>query len=131
MRKLVETVDAAWHGPRAPEVRMLPDVLPAAQLAELSQTGGRTAGTVAVGIDEATLSPVTLDFAAADPHFLVLGDTECGKSNLLRLIADGITARYRRSRPGSSSSTTAGRCWTRPTPSTGSATRPPRRPRRR
>jgi S-DNA-T family DNA segregation ATPase FtsK/SpoIIIE len=95
VRKLVETVDAAWPGRRAPEVRMLPDVLPAARLAELSQAGGGTAGTeIAVGIDEATLSPVTLDFSAADPHFLVLGDVECGKSSLLRLVADGITARY-------------------------------------
>ena len=34
-----------------------------------------------------------LDFAA-DPHFLVLGDTECGKSNLLRLAAEGIAARF-------------------------------------
>jgi S-DNA-T family DNA segregation ATPase FtsK/SpoIIIE len=95
VRKLVETVDAAWPGRRAPEVRMLPDVLPAARLAELSQAGGGTAGTeIAVGIDEATLSPVTLDFSAADPHFLVLGDVECGKSSLLRLVADGIAARY-------------------------------------
>ena len=34
-----------------------------------------------------------LDFGA-DPHFLVLGDTECGKSNLLRLVSAGIAARY-------------------------------------
>ena len=45
------------------------------------------------GINEDTLSPVYLDFGA-DAHFLVFGDTECGKSNLLRLISDGITARY-------------------------------------
>lgn len=38
---------------------------------------------------------MTLDFSATDPHFLVFGDVECGKSNLLRLVADGITARYR------------------------------------
>jgi S-DNA-T family DNA segregation ATPase FtsK/SpoIIIE len=86
-------VDAAWPGSRADEVRMLPDVLPAAQLAELSPAGHGT--EIAIGIDETTLSPVTLDFFAADPHFLVFGDVECGKSNLLRLVADGITARYR------------------------------------
>ncbi len=93
VRKLVETVDAAWPGSRAPEVRMLPDVLPAARLAELSPAGHGT--EIAIGIDETTLSPVSLDFSAADPHFLVFGDVECGKSNLLRLVADGITARYR------------------------------------
>ena len=101
VRKLVETVDAAWPGARAPEVRMLPDVLPAARLAELSPASHGPAGTglagteIAIGIDETTLSPVTLDFSAADPHFLVFGDVECGKSNLLRLVADGIAQRYR------------------------------------
>ncbi len=39
------------------------------------------------------LAGIQLDFAA-DPHFLVLGDTETGKSNLLHLIADGIVTRY-------------------------------------
>ena len=34
-----------------------------------------------------------LDFAA-DAHFLVFGDTECGKSNLLRLIAESVVDRY-------------------------------------
>ncbi|HWG63276.1 MAG TPA: type VII secretion protein EccCa [Streptosporangiaceae bacterium] len=89
VRQLVETVDAAWQGPRAPEVRMLPEVFPAERLPGPAQTGGR----VPVGIDEGTLSPAMLDFSA-DPHFLVLGDTESGKSNLLRLICDGIVARY-------------------------------------
>jgi len=36
---------------------------------------------------------VYLDFFA-DAHFLIFGDTECGKSNLLRLFSDGITARH-------------------------------------
>jgi hypothetical protein len=89
VRKLAETVAAAWPGPRAPQVRMLPEVLPAAQLPGPPQTGS----LVPVGIDENTLAPVSADFSA-DPHFLILGDIECGKSNLLRLIAEGIVARY-------------------------------------
>jgi ESX secretion system protein EccC len=89
VRKLVETVEVAWQGPRAPQVRMLPEVFPAAQLPGAEQTGSK----ISIGIDESTLSPVSLDFAG-DPHFLVLGDTECGKSNLLRLIAEGIVTRY-------------------------------------
>ena len=88
-RKMVETVATAWQGPPAPRVRLLPEVLPASALPTPAQTGRK----VPIGIDEATLSPVLLDFAN-DAHFLVFGDTECGKSNLLRLIADSITARY-------------------------------------
>jgi S-DNA-T family DNA segregation ATPase FtsK/SpoIIIE len=87
--KLVHAVGAAWQGPRAPGVRMLPDLLPVSSLPEVSETGVR----VPLGIDEETLAPVMLDFSA-DPHFLVLGDSECGKSNLLRHITTSLTARY-------------------------------------
>jgi S-DNA-T family DNA segregation ATPase FtsK/SpoIIIE len=89
VRKLVETVDVAWQGARAPEVRLLPSVFAAADLPGPAESGTR----IPFAVDEATLSPVFLDFAA-DPHFLVLGDTETGKSNLLHLIADSVTARY-------------------------------------
>jgi S-DNA-T family DNA segregation ATPase FtsK/SpoIIIE len=89
VRKLVETVGTAWQGQRAPEVRLLPSSFPAAQLPGPAETGTR----IPFAVDEAMLSPVFLDFAA-DPHFLVLGDTETGKSNLLHLIADQVAARY-------------------------------------
>ncbi|MFB4319035.1 type VII secretion protein EccCa [Actinomadura sp. 21ATH] len=87
--KLVEAVAGAWQGPAAPPVRLLPDVLPAARLAGTPPERWR----VPIGIDEDTLSPVRLDFAA-DPHFVVVGDTECGKTNLLRLLAEGVVARH-------------------------------------
>jgi S-DNA-T family DNA segregation ATPase FtsK/SpoIIIE len=89
IRSLAARVAGAWEGSGAPPVRMLPDVLPAAELPPPASTGAQ----VPFGIDENSLSPVFLDFAA-DPHFLVLGDTECGKSNLLRLAAEGIAARF-------------------------------------
>jgi S-DNA-T family DNA segregation ATPase FtsK/SpoIIIE len=89
IRSLAARTAAAWPGSGAPPVRMLPDVLPAAELPQPASTGTR----VPFGIDENSLAPVFLDFAA-DPHFLVLGDTECGKSNLLRLAAEGIAARF-------------------------------------
>jgi ESX secretion system protein EccC len=89
VRKLVETVDVAWQGPRAPEVRLLPSLFGVTELPGPAQTGTR----IPFAVDEAALSPVFLDFAA-DPHFLVLGDTETGKSNLLHLIADAIVTRY-------------------------------------
>jgi S-DNA-T family DNA segregation ATPase FtsK/SpoIIIE len=89
VRKLTETVASAWQGPRAPEVRLLPSAFSVAELPGPAQTGTR----LPFAVDEATLSPVFLDFAA-DPHFVVLGDTETGKSNLLHLIADQITARF-------------------------------------
>jgi DNA segregation ATPase FtsK/SpoIIIE, S-DNA-T family len=89
VRKLTETVAAAWPGEPAPQVRLLPDVLPVAALPGAAQTGPR----IPFGVDESTLSPVLLDFSA-DAHFVVFGDTECGKSNLLRLIAESVVDRY-------------------------------------
>ncbi|HEU5026997.1 MAG TPA: type VII secretion protein EccCa [Spirillospora sp.] len=90
VKQLVQTVQAGWQGrPPAPQVRMLPDVLPLASLPQVSETGKR----IPIGIDEDTLSPVLLDFEN-DPHFVVVGDNECGKSNLLRVIVDAVKARY-------------------------------------
>ncbi|MBC6457975.1 type VII secretion protein EccCa [Actinomadura sp. HBU206391] len=86
--KLVHALRESWHGPVAPKVRMLPDVLPFDALPPAAQTGAQ----IPIGIDEVSLSPVLLDFNA-DPHFVVLGDTECGKSNLLRMITNGIIER--------------------------------------
>lgn len=44
---------------------------------------------VPVGIDEAELSPVAIDFAE-QAHFLVFGDTECGKTALLKSICSSL-----------------------------------------
>ncbi|MFD2355677.1 type VII secretion protein EccCb [Nonomuraea ferruginea] len=89
MRSLVENVRKAWQGPSAPPVRLLPSLLPAADLPGPEQTGPRR---IAIGIDEDALAPVALDFET-DPHFVVFGDNECGKSNVLKLIMEGVVAR--------------------------------------
>ncbi|MBV9207155.1 MAG: type VII secretion protein EccCa [Actinobacteria bacterium] len=89
MQKLAETVATAWQADRAPRVRLLPEAFPAGVLPGCAQTGTK----VPFGVDESTLSPVLLDFGA-DAHLLVFGDTECGKSNLLRLLAGGVIGRY-------------------------------------
>ncbi|MCW2880104.1 MAG: segregation ATPase FtsK/SpoIIIE -like protein [Sphaerisporangium sp.] len=89
VRALVDSVREAWHGQAAPRVRLLPAVLPVDALPGPDATGPR----VPIGIDEATLSPVSAEFAV-DPHLVVIGDTESGKSNLLRLVAEGVVARH-------------------------------------
>jgi DNA segregation ATPase FtsK/SpoIIIE, S-DNA-T family len=89
VQKLAETLAVAWSGEPAPRVRLLPDALPVSALPGAAQTGTK----IPFGVDESTLSPVLLDFGA-DAHFLVFGDTECGKSNLLRLIAESVVDRY-------------------------------------
>jgi S-DNA-T family DNA segregation ATPase FtsK/SpoIIIE len=86
---MVSRVAAAWKGPRAPRVRLLPRQVPAAELPSAADSGRR----VPIGIAESDLGAVHIDFAT-DPHFLAFGDTESGKTGLLRLIARGITERY-------------------------------------
>ncbi|MGK3203631.1 type VII secretion protein EccCa [Amycolatopsis sp. MEPSY49] len=88
---LVEAVAAAWPGKPAPSVRLLPGVLP---YAELSVVDDPATHRLAVGIAEQDLGPVRLDFAA-DPHLLLLGDGESGKTAFLRLLAHRIARAYR------------------------------------
>jgi S-DNA-T family DNA segregation ATPase FtsK/SpoIIIE len=47
-----------------------------------------------VGVDQETLSPVLLDLLDTDQHLLILGDNECGKTNLLKLIATQLVQRH-------------------------------------
>ncbi|ASW58055.1 type VII secretion protein EccCa [Plantactinospora sp. KBS50] len=86
---LVAAVRDGWSGPPAPPVRLLPPVLP---YADLDPTG--TAGLrLPIGVAEADLRTVALDFAG-DPHFLLFGDAEAGKSSFLRALAASIAHRF-------------------------------------
>ncbi|MEU1518971.1 type VII secretion protein EccCa [Streptomyces sp. NPDC005811] len=84
----VRAVADNWHRQSAPPVRMLPAVLPAA---ELPAAEGDL--RIALGVEEEKLGPAWHDFSQ-NPHLVVVGDSETGKTNLLRLVAKGITERY-------------------------------------
>lgn len=89
-REFVAAVCSGWSGPSAPGVRLLPRLLHADRLpggGEFPERG------IAIGIDETALEPVFVDFES-DPFFLVFGEGESGKTNLLRLIARQIARRY-------------------------------------
>ncbi|MER5480074.1 type VII secretion protein EccCa [Streptomyces sp. NPDC002734] len=87
---LASEVTRHWTAPGAPKVRLLPRQLP---LAELPAGDRFPERGVAFGLDENTLEPVFLDFDQ-DPFFLVFGESESGKSNLLRLLIKQLTQRY-------------------------------------
>ncbi|WP_018801745.1 type VII secretion protein EccC [Salinispora arenicola] len=86
---LVTRIASAWPGPAAPVVRLLPPVLPYAELDNPTATGLR----IPVGVAESDLRPVLLDFAA-EPNFVVFGETECGKSSFLRALATSIMSGF-------------------------------------
>ncbi|KAA0942290.1 type VII secretion protein EccCa [Streptomyces apricus] len=89
---LVTKVSRNWPGAPAPQVRMLPHRLPATEVPapEATEGGGMR---MPLGIDQDALEPVWHDFSRT-PHLIVVGDTESGKTNLLRNVTAGITARY-------------------------------------
>ncbi|MGW0432191.1 type VII secretion protein EccCa [Micromonospora sp. NPDC003197] len=89
---LVEAVRTAWPSEPAPSIRLLPGVLPFDKLPAADEPTGAEPG-LAVGIHERDLSPMRLNFAA-DPHFFLLADTQCGKTSFLRLLARRIQDAY-------------------------------------
>ncbi|GAA5197011.1 type VII secretion protein EccC [Rugosimonospora acidiphila] len=82
---LIESIAAGWTGPKAPPVRLLPTLVGYDDVA--------VSGEVAIGIAQSDLRPVCLDLAT-EPHFLLFGDAESGKSSFLRALATSITRRY-------------------------------------
>ncbi|MDQ3154440.1 MAG: type VII secretion protein EccCa [Actinomycetota bacterium] len=89
----VDRVRGAWRGRTAPQVRLLPELLAVTDLPRPeAQPRPRL---VPIAFNEAALAPMYLDFDA-EPHFVCFADGESGKTNLLRLIATGITERYTR-----------------------------------
>jgi type VII secretion protein EccCa/type VII secretion protein EccCb len=86
---LVKAIATSWHGPVAPRVRMLPSLVPYTELDVEHTTGLR----LPIGIAEADLKQVEIDFAS-DPHFLLFGDSESGKSSFLRSLATTIIRKY-------------------------------------
>lgn len=75
----------AWQGEPGPKLRMLPTMLEL----ETLQRERPDSKAVLLGVDEARLEPVEFDLGEHN-HLYVLGDTEKGKSNVLRLIARDV-----------------------------------------
>ncbi|MGA5166227.1 MULTISPECIES: type VII secretion protein EccCa [Streptomyces] len=90
LERTARQVRAAWSGEVAQPVRVLPHVLEPHLLPGPVAEPGR----VPIGLDQTALAPVLLDLFEHDQHLLVMGDSECGKTNLLKTIAGGLVERY-------------------------------------
>ncbi|MEU2734772.1 type VII secretion protein EccCa [Streptomyces sp. NPDC007095] len=90
LERSARTIRAGWHGDVAAPVRVLPTRLPAAKL----PSSAAEPRTIPMGVDQDTLAPALLDLFGSDQHLLILGDNECGKTNLLKLIARQLVDRH-------------------------------------
>jgi S-DNA-T family DNA segregation ATPase FtsK/SpoIIIE len=86
----VSAIARAWPGDPAPSVRLLPAKLPYEALPPRDEPGRYLH---AIGIAEQDLAPVRIDFAV-DAHFLLLGDTDSGKTGFLRTLARRIVTTH-------------------------------------
>jgi S-DNA-T family DNA segregation ATPase FtsK/SpoIIIE len=88
---LIARVSAAWQGPAGPKLRLLPERIALDRLRELAGVPAgddgdgaeKPGGRLLIGVDEKELAPVWLD-PDSEPHLLVFGDGQSGKSTLLR-----------------------------------------------
>ncbi len=65
---------------------------------------------IPIGVDQDSLSPALLDLFGTDQHLLILGDNECGKTNLLKLISRSSSTATPKTNSSSPSSTPAATC---------------------
>ncbi|MBA0046163.1 type VII secretion protein EccCa [Mycobacteroides sp. LB1] len=86
----VEMMRDHYLGRGAQQVRMLPlDLDRNLVIDSARRTGRLSKSKIPIGIDEAELAPVVVDFDA-QPHFVAFADIECGKTSFLRNIAQGV-----------------------------------------
>lgn len=84
---LVRRVDRAWDGPRAPKVRLLPAAFPLGAV-----PSGAPADGVTVALEGNRLEPLVFT-PGEEPGLIVIGDSESGKTSLLRAIGRQVADR--------------------------------------
>jgi S-DNA-T family DNA segregation ATPase FtsK/SpoIIIE len=89
LETLVQRVRESWKGQRAPQVQTLP-----VEVSWETMPVSPSSAGVPVGLEEFNLGPLLIDLINSDPHFLILGDRECGKTTLLRTWIRGIERCY-------------------------------------
>jgi len=106
-RAILDRALPGRDGAVAPPLRLLPTLVGESTLAPAGPEGSavglevsaverapRAPAGLPFAVEEHRLEVVQLDLFEASPHLLVLGDAGCGKSSLLRLVANGLAARH-------------------------------------
>jgi S-DNA-T family DNA segregation ATPase FtsK/SpoIIIE len=80
-------VAARWPGRRARSIELLPLEVPHDTVAVVDPVNAAT--QLVIGLGEREVEPVVLDFAE-QPYLVILGEGECGKTSVLRLLCREI-----------------------------------------
>ncbi|MQA05054.1 MAG: type VII secretion protein EccCa [Streptosporangiales bacterium] len=95
-RNAVRMVAKRYPGRATPPIRILP-----ADLAFKSLPPGNAAPpAVAIGMEDTKLEPAMVNLFSADPHLLVFGDSETGKTNTLDVLCRQLMGAYPRDKIG-------------------------------
>ena len=86
-------IASRYSGARAAPVRVLPRRLAASDILTDHPDAANHRGVI-IGLDGARFEPVGIDLLGADPHFLVFGDGQSGRTNLLHVLARGLSSRF-------------------------------------
>ena len=95
---LIARVQDAWKGPSGPKLRLLPDKIDLDEIRALAKitdadesatAAEKPGGRLLLGVNEKELAPVSLD-PDTEPHLLLFGDGQSGKSSVLRAYAREI-----------------------------------------
>jgi S-DNA-T family DNA segregation ATPase FtsK/SpoIIIE len=90
LEELAARSAASWEGPSAAPIRLLPHDLSPDELPDaLDEPDG-----LPIGLRQDTMSPVLLDLSSRDLHLLVFGDTQAGKTTLLRGAVRALVDRF-------------------------------------
>ncbi|WP_310530064.1 type VII secretion protein EccCb, partial [Nocardioides sp.] len=80
---LIDRANAAWQGTPGPKLRLLPELISLDRIREDAVRRRIDDKRILIGINEKELAPVAID-VTAEPHLLIYGDGQSGKSALLR-----------------------------------------------
>jgi S-DNA-T family DNA segregation ATPase FtsK/SpoIIIE len=90
LERVARDTAARWGGPGAAPIRLLPEDLAASELPDALDEPD----LIPLGLRQDSMQPVSLDLVSGDPHLLVLGDSGCGKTTVLRGILQGAIDRH-------------------------------------
>lgn len=84
VRHLVAQAEKKWPAGKVPVVQMLPEVVDFGPVA--AGLAARDERRLALGLSERDLEPTYLDIFGEEPHAVIFGDGQTGKSTLLRSL---------------------------------------------